>query len=169
MKKIRGNDLILMYDVDGKWKAIAFGTTCEIDINAEVIEVSSPDTGKWVKVKKRKLSWSVSTAHLMGNVKKTPDLLDMLQSDEAIKICIGSVEAHPNQIDHTEYALDGRYAITGYAQIVRATITARKGDMVTISAELRGDGALKQAWASWVLVDGAWTNKGVWNDEGIWE
>ena len=47
MKKIRANDLIVMYKVNGQWKAIAFSTSCEIDISADTIETSSPDTGRW--------------------------------------------------------------------------------------------------------------------------
>ena len=70
MKKIRANDLIVMYKVNGRWKAIAFATSCEIDISADIIETSSPDTGRWKTYKKRKKGWRISTAHLKGNVKK---------------------------------------------------------------------------------------------------
>ena len=37
MKKIKANDLIVMYKVNGRWKAIAFATSCEIDISADTI------------------------------------------------------------------------------------------------------------------------------------
>ena len=55
MKKVRANDLIVMYRVSGVWKAIAFATSCEIDISADMIETSSSVTGKWKTfVKKEK-------------------------------------------------------------------------------------------------------------------
>ena len=62
--KVRGNNIILFYQKNGEWKTIAYGSTCEIDINAGTINVSSPDTGKWVSRKKRKLDWSINAAYL---------------------------------------------------------------------------------------------------------
>lgn len=168
MKKIKGNDLIVMYMVEEVWKAIAFGTSCEIDISADTIETSSPDTGRWKTYKKRKKGWRISTAHLMGNVVKTPDLFKLLESDEPMLVCFSTVEAHPDIIKATEYKQDGRYMLKGSALVVRVTETARKGDMVTMSAELQGTGTLEQIWAPWVFVDGKWTNKGVWTDDGVW-
>lgn len=166
--KLRGNDLIVMYEVDGKWKAIAYATTCEIDISADTIETSSPDTGRWKTYKKRKKGWRISTAHLMANVRKTPDLFLLLDRDEPMRVCLTAVEAHPDIIKHTEYKQSGHYQLTGSALVVRHTVTARKGDMVAVSAELLGNGGLEQVWAPWVFVDGVWTNKGVWNDDGVW-
>ena len=139
MKKIRANDLIVMYKVNGLWKAIAFATSCEIDISADTIEISSPDTGRWKKYKKRKKGWRISTAYLKGNVRKTPDLIEMLNSDDPVQVCFTTVEPHPDIIKHTEYKQDGRYMLTGEALVVRVTESARKGDMVTISAELQGN------------------------------
>lgn len=169
MKKIRANDLIVMYMIGGAWKAVAFQTSCEIDISADTIETSSPTTGKWKTYKKRKRGWRISTASLKGNVKKTPDLIELLDSDAPVRVCFTTVEAHPGIIKETEYRKDGRYELTGEALVVRATESARKGDMVTLSAELQGTGPIEQMWASWVFVDGVWRNKGVWIDEGVWE
>ena len=138
MKKIKANDLIVMYKVNGRWKAIAFATSCEIDISADTIETSSPDTGRWKTYKKRKKGWRISTAHLKGNVKKSPDLFELLESDEPIQVCFATVEAHPDIIKHTEYKQDGRYMLTGSALVVRLTETARKGDMVTMSIHADG-------------------------------
>ena len=144
MKKIRANDLIVMYNVSNVWKAIAFATSCEIDISVDMIETSSSESGKWKAFKKKEKGWRISTAHLKGNVKKTPDLFDLLESDEPILVCMTTVEAHPDIISHTEYRQDGRYQLTGSSLVVRLTVTARKGDMVTMSAELQGTGPLQQ-------------------------
>lgn len=168
MKKIKANDLIVMYKVNGRWKAIAFATSCEIDISADTIETSSPDTGRWKTYKKRKKGWRISTAHLKGNVKKTPDLFELLESDETIQVCLTTVEAHPDIMKHTEYKQSGHYQLTGSALVVRLTETARKGDMVTMSAELQGTGKLEQVWADWVFQNGVWNNSGIWNDDAVW-
>ena len=169
MKKVRANDLIVMYKVSGIWKAIAFATSCEIDISADVVKVGSPDKGKWKNYKKRKKTWKISAAHLMANTKENPDLFDLLESDDPIQVCLSTVEAHPDIISHTEYRQDGRYQLTGSALVVRLTVSARKGDMVTMSAELQGTGPLQQIWADWVFVNGLWSKSGVWIDEGIWK
>lgn len=169
MKKIKANDLIVMFKVSDVWKAIAFGTSCEIDISAETIETSGKMSGKWKTFKKRKRSWKISTAYLKGNVRKTPDLIEMLNSDNSVQVCFTTVEAHPNIIKHKEYKQDGRYILTGEALVVRVTETARKGDMVTISAELQGNGPLEQIWADWVFKNGVWNSSGVWNDDGVWK
>jgi predicted secreted protein len=169
MKKIRANNLIVMYKVNGRWKAIAFATSCEIDISADMIEISSTVSGKWKTFKKKEKGWKISTAYLKGNVKKTPDLFELLDSDDPIQVCLTTVEAHPDIITQTEYKQDGRYQLTGSALVVRLTETARKGDMVTVSAELQGNGLLEQVWAPWVFVNGLWSNSGVWIDEGVWE
>ena len=169
MKKVRANDLIVMYRVSGIWKAIAFATSCEIDISADVVKIGSPDKGKWKNYKKQKKTWKISTAHLMANTKDNPDLFELLESDDPIQVCLSTVEAHPGIISHTEYKQDGRYQLTGSALVVRLTVTARKGDMVTMSAELQGNGPLQQVWADWVFVNGLWSNSGVWIDEGVWE
>ena len=59
MKKIKANDLIVMFKVASEWKAIAFGTSCEIDISTDLIETSSPTTGNWKTFKKRKKGWKI--------------------------------------------------------------------------------------------------------------
>lgn len=169
MKKIKGNDLIVMYKVDEAWKAIAFATSCEIDISADTVEISSPDTGRWKTYKKTKKGWRLSTAYLMGNLKKTPDLFEMIDSNNPIQVCFTTVEAHPGFIEHTEYKQSGHYQLIGSALMVRLTKTARKGDMVTMSAEMLGSGKLEQIWAPWVFVNGVWRDKGVWMNSGIWE
>lgn len=168
MKKIKANDLIVMFRVNSAWKAIAFGTSCEIDISVDTIETSGKTSGKWKTFKKRKRGWRISTAYLKGNVRKTPDLIEMLNSDDPVQVCFTTVEPHPDIIKHTEYKQDGRYMLTGEALVVRVTESARKGDMVTISAELQGNGPIEQVWADWVFKNGVWDNSGVWIDEGVW-
>lgn len=147
MKKIRANDLIVMYWVNGEWKAIAFATSAEIDISADTIETSSPETGRWKTYQKRKKGWRISSAHLKGNVKETPDLFELLDSDEPIRVCFTTVEAHPDMIDSKNYKKSGHYELTGEALLIRYTETARKGDMVTLSSEMQGTGKLEQVWA----------------------
>lgn len=166
--KVRGNNIILFYQKNGEWKTIAYGSTCEIDINAEAINVSSPDTGKWTSRKKRKLDWSINAAYLLSNVIQEVELYDLLESSETVKIYMGSVEAHESKIIPQEYKIDGKYALTGDAMITRLTIGARKGDMVTVSASFSGCGKLEQIRPPWILGKGTWNMSGLWINWKNW-
>lgn len=167
--KLRGNNLIVFFDVGGVWKTLAYATTCEIDINAQTIETSSPDTGKWVTRKKRKRDWQLSSGHLLFATEQEVDFFDLLESDQTIKLCFATVEKHPGIIDCDNYKKDGRFELVGDAYVTRLTITGRKGDMITSSATFQGNGKLEQKWAPWVFVDGKWDASGVWRKDGVWE
>lgn len=168
MRKIKGNDLIVMLYIDGEWKAVAFATSCELDISADMIETSSQDTGKWKTYRKRKKGWKISSGHIKGDVKKTPDLFELLESDKSVQVCMTTVEAHPDIITEKEYKIDGRYMLTGLSLVTRMTVTARKGDMATMNIEFQGNGPLKQIWAQWIFEDGVWNDTDVWLSDGVW-
>lgn len=166
--KLRGNDMTLMVQRDGQWRAIAYATTCEMDINVELVEVGSALTGRWRKYRKRKKDWTGSTGHLMADVKQEVDILELVDSDEPVAVCFGSVESHTEPITDADYKLDGKVKIVGEAHVTRATVSARRGDCVTISATLQGNGPLEVLWAPWVLDGGTWRNDGVWINHKVW-
>jgi predicted secreted protein len=166
--KLRGNDMTLMVYRDGKWRAIAYATTCEIDISADLLEVGSALTGNWRTYKKRKRGWTGSTGHLLADVKQEVDILELVDSDEPVTVCFGSVERHPGQITDADYVLDEKVQIKGEALVTRATVAARRGDCVTISATLQGNGPLEVLWKPWVLESGTWDMNGVWMNHKIW-
>ena len=143
--KLRGNDMTVMVYVNGKWRAIAYATTCELDINADTLEVGSALNGKWRESKKRKLSWSGTTGHLMADVKQQVDILGLVMSMEPVQVCFGTVKS-ASATSAENLALDGRLKLSGKAYVTRATISARRGDMVTISAAFEGTGELTTEW-----------------------
>ena len=57
---ILGTDLMLF---KGN-KTLAFATSCKLTINANVLETSSKDSGKWVSKQAAKLSWTASSDNL---------------------------------------------------------------------------------------------------------
>lgn len=138
--------MTLMVQRDGKWRAIAYATTCEIDINAEMVEVGSSLTGLWRMLRKRKLQWVGTTGHLMADMKQEVDILEMVMSKEPVTVCLGSVAPHTAAVSAADQTLDGRVKLTGEAYVTRATISARRGDAVTISAKMEGNGELKVEW-----------------------
>lgn len=168
MPKLRGNELIVFFEQGGIWKTLAYATTCEIDIQAETIDVGSPDTGRWVKKKKRRKSWNVSSGHLMSDVKQEVNLYNYLLSDNPVKISVASVESHAEQVSPGDYIPDGRYSLIGEALVTRMTITGNRGDFCTLSMSLAGVGELLQKSADWILADGAWNMEGMWIDWEKW-
>jgi predicted secreted protein len=144
--KLRGNDMTLMVQRDGKWRAIAYATTCELDVQAEMLEVGSSLTGQWRHMLKRRLQWMGSTGHLMTDVRQEADIMEMVMSADPVTICMGSVQPHPMAIEADGWVLDGRVQMKGEAYVSRATVSARRGDVVTISAEFTGNGELEITW-----------------------
>ena len=45
MSKIKGQDLVVMFrdETDHSWKAVAYATDCELDINVSMLETGSQD------------------------------------------------------------------------------------------------------------------------------
>lgn len=142
MAKIRGNDLILFVQQSGVYQALAYSTTCEIDMQAEVIRVSSPDTGQWAKKKKKRKDWSVSSGCLISDSKQTLDLFNMYLNDEPIIVMLGTVAPHAEAMNAINYVPDERLKLRGEALVTRITITGKRGDFVTMSITLDGCGEL---------------------------
>lgn len=166
--KLRGNDLIVFFEQDGEWKTLAYGTTCEIDITADTMTVGSPYTGRWEKKKKRRKSWRVSCGHLLSDAVQDINFFNLLTGDDPVLVNVASVLPHTTPIFPSEYTLDRRISIKGYALVTRVTITGRRGDFCTLSMELSGSGELKMHMSDWILENGIWDMSGEWYDDGIW-
>lgn len=153
---------------DGVWRALAYATTCELDINKETVETGSKLTGRWRTSRARKLGWTISAGHLMADVQQEVDIMELVKSDKTVTVCMGSVEPHDETVTDAAHVLDGRLMMTGSAHVTRATVSAKNGDFVTISIALEGTGALTSAWAPWVLDGGYWRSDGVWMNHKVW-
>lgn len=153
MAKIKGNDLILFIQKNDKYKAYAYSTTCEIDIQADTIEVGSPDTGQWVKKKKRKKNWRLSSGYLISEGGDTSELFKTLIDNNSVMITLGSVRPHADVMDANDYVTDGRLTIQGEGMLTRMTITGRKGDFVTMSIEVEGSGGLAVLWEPTITIE----------------
>lgn len=153
MGKLKGNDLIVFIEHGGTWKALAYGTTCEIDISAETIAIGSPYTGRWTKKKKRRRSWNVNSGHLFSDDEKIVDVFRKLDSDQEVRVLIGSVVTHRNSVAAENYVPDGRVMLQGNALITRMTITGKVRDFVTMSMQMEGSGELSfNAVANWFVI-----------------
>lgn len=137
--KLKGNDVIIFVKIEGEWKTLALGTSCELDVNAETKEVSSPDTGKWVKTKKGRISWGGSSAHLLSYTNQI-NVQTLLESADAVKMMIGSVEATDDVVDYRNYVPDGRFGLKGMIHITRLTMNANKDGFTSLQIQFEGTG-----------------------------
>lgn len=142
--KIDGRDIVVFIQEDGLWRAMAYGTTCELDVKAEMKAVSSPDTEMWQKVKKGRYSWSGSSGHLVAARRQRTDVFELLAKGKKIKVAFATVAGSSSPRDYRQYIPDGRYGLKGDAIITRLTVTGRKGDSATFSMSFQGAGALSE-------------------------
>ena len=143
--RIKGNNIVVMYEIGGVWKTLAYGLSCELDIVAETIRVRNPLTGRWMNAKKKRLSWSATSSHLLSNTYGWLHPRDLILSDSPVRVMVGSVGDHENGIDYKEYQPDGLFSFVGDALVTRCTVTANKGTTCTLSMELVGTG--EPEWA----------------------
>lgn len=104
--------------------------------------VGSPNTGRWEKKKKRRISWNGSSGHLISMDSGLDAIYRMLTDVQPVKMLIGSVETHREPMEANNYLPDGRIKLEGDALITRLTVTGRKGDMATMSFSFQGTGIL---------------------------
>jgi hypothetical protein len=166
--KYDGNDIIVFFQTGGQWKTLAYGTTCELDINAELIEVRSPNTGTWKESIKGKREWSGSSAHLMSDVKGEVEAFQLLNQDTPVRIFVGGVQPHREAGLPEDYVLDGKWGFEGSAHVKRVTVTANRGSKVALSMEFEGTGEPVWHYADWVLESGAWSMAGIWINHEKW-
>jgi predicted secreted protein len=152
MAKIKGNDLILFIRKEEEYKALAYSTTCEIDIQADTIEIGSPDTGQWTKKKKKRKNWRASSGYLISDSVDAIDVFKTLVGNESVSLIIGTVEPHALSVNADEYVPDERLTIKGDGIITRMTITGKRGDFVTMSIDIEGSGALDIKIKEWIII-----------------
>ena len=142
--KLRGDDVILFFESGGRWRTLAYGTTCEIDVSADTMEVGSALSGRWKSYKKRRIGWTLSSGHLMADAANEVDVLALVEAATHINVNFATVAHHALPVDAADYEPDERLQLQGAALVERVTITARRGDYVTLSVSLRGTGKLKR-------------------------
>lgn len=141
MAKIQGRNLVVLYK-DGDWKAIAYATTCELDINVQMMEIGSPSAGKWVHCKPKRINWTVTAGHLLSNQQQNVDLFALLKNKTRIQIAFTTAFDHSELPDPPTFRPSYDYNRSGFCYISRLTVTGRRGDFATSSIALAGDGEL---------------------------
>lgn len=119
---IHGNNVILASPTSGI--SFAMAKSCDLEIQADLVEVSSPNAGGWRSYMNDRKSWTVRLNHLVGAIKTNADMVGQ-------KIVV--------QIFRRGLGSDG---VSGEAIVEQWKVTATRGNLAAGSFVLRGTGAL---------------------------
>lgn len=148
---ILGSELMLFVKgASGKTKALAASTSCKLTINANTLETSSKDSGKWTENQPAKLSWNCSSDNLF-TINDYNELMDKCINREKVTVMFTTAHDFNNKDGvgsgwtESETA-DENYmkAWTGEAIITSIDMNAPDGDNATYTISMTGSGALKQ-------------------------
>ena len=139
---ILGSELMLFIkDASGNTNALAAATSCKLTLNANTLETSSKDSGKWTSNHAAKLSWTCSSDNLF-TIKDYADLMDACIDRKEIEVQFSTVK----DFDTKDGVEDGWEAesngYTGMAIITSVDMNASDGDNATYSISMTGSGAL---------------------------
>lgn len=147
---ILGTDLMLFK----AGKALAAATSCKLTIQANTLETSSKDSGKWTTKQAAKLSWNCSSDNLF-TVANYKELADALIARQEVEIRFSTVKNPDSNTGVPEggwVANDDGYK--GMAIITQLDLTASDNENATYTVSLEGSGALTAIAAAAAGSDG---------------
>ena len=144
-KYIKGGDLMLFEKSGSTYSAFGFAKSHSLQIDADSLEVSSKDSGKWKEFLTTKLSWSINAEHLY--VESDYDaIMQKMIAREPIDVLFAIAT---NSNDEDGKPAEGWQAGSGYkgsAVITSVSVNANDGEVASYSITLQGSSALtKQA------------------------
>ena len=122
---IHGEDLILALDD----VPCAASKECSLEISQQMIECSSPVSGRVSEYIPGKYSWTISTNGLCSTMEAVDTLSDAMREGTAMTMKF--------------YDTDLKIYKTGTVYITSLSITGAKGSLCTYSASFQGSGVLK--------------------------
>lgn len=135
---ILGTDLMLFKG----GKALGVATACKLTINANVLETSSKDSGKWVSKQAAKLSWTASSDNLY-TVDDYKSLVDAMIARTPVELQFSTVSNSDSEngvpSGGWSPASDG---YKGSAIITSIDMNAADNENATYTVSFEGVGAL---------------------------
>lgn len=129
--KLSGN--LLGIEIDGKF--VACETSCEFSFEADMLDASAVDSGRWKEVIAGLRSWSVSVNAAMLLQSSATDLTSIINafvSGARMRVRI-----------KTKVAMIGSIMITGYVIVQSGGLSAAVNSTSTWNTTLEGDGAFQ--------------------------
>lgn len=133
---LHGTDLLIYQTISGTTTAIAAAKNCEITINAETIETTSPSSGAWKNYRVGRKEWSASVSGLVPVTSGASDLQGILQKS-------GSEVTLTFKMASDRYGGGGEVTVCSGTAICRSVkVGAGRSNLSTYSCDFRGSGAL---------------------------
>ena len=133
---LHGTDLLVYQTISGTTTAIAAAKNCEITINAETIETTSPSSGAWKNYRVGRKEWSASVSGLVPGTNGTSDLQGILQKS-------GLEVTLTFKMASDRYGGSGEVSVCSGSAICRSVkVGAGRSNLTTYSCDFRGSGAL---------------------------
>ena len=144
---LKGSDLMIFAKLDSAMKSIAYATNHTLDIQGDVQETSSKDSGKWKDNQITKLGWTATSENLCSGVGAADAygiLFEKMIAREAIEIHSTIAKDANND---TGAPLGGwlptaGQGLKGKAFINSLALNAQDGQNATMTIGLTGAGAL---------------------------
>ncbi|WP_195630722.1 phage tail tube protein [Bacteroides finegoldii] len=144
-KYIKGGDLMLFQKSGSGYTAFAYAKSHSLQLDADSLEVSSKDSGKWKQFLTTKLSYTINAEHLFTETDYN-SLLEKMIAREPIEILFAIAT---NSNDEDGKPAEGWTAGSGWrgsAVITSISVNANDGEVASYSVSLQGSSPLaKQA------------------------
>lgn len=146
-KYIKGGDLMLFEKGTGStYTAFAFAKSHSLQIDADSLEVSSKDSGKWKEFLTTKLSWTINAEHLY--VESDYDaMMQKLIAREPIEILFAIATNSNDEDGKPESGWTAGAGWKGSAVITSVSVNANDGEIASYSITLQGASPLTKQTA----------------------
>lgn len=165
MKNIMGEQLNLWIGSGESAKTLACATSLSINVNADSIDVSCKDTGKFGASIAGKIAWDITTDCLFviddaeggtsGHTSNYSELMDALIAGTPLTATWSTVanydeantaggDENGHIFSKTKKAQDGKDLYYGQVVLTSLSLTADNGSLSTYSVSMQGKGAINK-------------------------
>lgn len=142
MGLIKGRDIMIFVERNGKYEAIAYARSCILQISIETTETSSKASGKWSEKKAKRLSWSCSSDNLLGEG-QSGKIFRKMTGLEPVKITFSFVDNPLAGFPDLGFVPTTKERYQGEAIITSLEINSDDGDLSSMNISLEGTGAIE--------------------------
>lgn len=144
-KYIKGGDLMLFEKSGATYTAFAFAKSHSLQIDADSLEVSSKDSGKWKEFLTTKLSWTINAEHLYTE-SDYDSMMQKLIAREPIEVLF-AIATNANDEEKPSEGWKAGAGWKGSAVITSISVNANDGEIASYSITLQGASALTKQTA----------------------
>ena len=162
MKNYMGEELQLWIGTGETAHTLACATSLSVNVNADTIDVSCKDTGKFGASIAGKINWDLSTDCLFvtegdgtGKTSNYSEMMDALINGTPLLATWSTVanyatanaaggDADGHVFNKTTKATDGKDLYYGYVVLTSVSLTADNGSLATYSVSMQGKGAINK-------------------------